>query len=151
MLSRRSFLTGTIGAGAALATHGPSKAAAQVDRRMIVDAQIHLWTCSRKWTEISGRKSAARLSGNVAYLLLTDFGDDLDFFGSLDIIPRRPIANPQLFADLTDRETLCMQHGNTRLHFLRDRRPRNPFALRLGSGHAGLDPLTDEGTLKLCQ
>ena len=66
-------------------------------------------------------------------------------------MPRRPIANPQLFADLTDRETLRMQHRNTRLHLLRDRRPRNPFALRLGSGHAGLDPFTDEGALKLRQ
>lgn len=43
MLSRRKFLNTTIAAGAALATQGPQKAAAQANRRMIVDAQIHLW------------------------------------------------------------------------------------------------------------
>ena len=57
MLSRRSFLTGTIGAGAALATQGPYKAAAQVDRRMIVDAQIHLWKAeSEDWKWVPGLK-----------------------------------------------------------------------------------------------
>src|SRR5256885_3166837 len=50
MLSRRSFLNGTIGAGAALATQGPHRAAAQFNRRMIVDAQIHLWKAeSEDW------------------------------------------------------------------------------------------------------
>jgi len=43
MLSRRDFLTSTVAAGAAVTTLGLRKAAAQVDRRMIVDAQIHLW------------------------------------------------------------------------------------------------------------
>src|SRR5712692_8834846 len=55
MLSRRSFLTSTIGAGAALAMQGPYKAAAQVDRRMIVDAQIHLWKAeSEDWKWVPG-------------------------------------------------------------------------------------------------
>jgi hypothetical protein len=50
MPTRRDFVTstlitgtlGTVGAGALLAT-GPHKAAAQADRRQIVDAQVHLW------------------------------------------------------------------------------------------------------------
>src|SRR5215831_6092081 len=57
MLSRRSFVTGIIGAGALLATQGASKAAAQVDRRMIVDAQIHLWKAeSEDWKWVPGLK-----------------------------------------------------------------------------------------------
>jgi predicted TIM-barrel fold metal-dependent hydrolase len=55
MLSRRDFLTSTAAAGAALATQVPQKAAAQVDRRMIVDAQIHLWKAeSEDWKWVPG-------------------------------------------------------------------------------------------------
>jgi hypothetical protein len=55
MLSRRSFLNTTIGAGAMLATPGPQRAAAQVDRRMIVDAQVHLWKAeSEDWKWVPG-------------------------------------------------------------------------------------------------
>jgi len=55
MLSRRNFLNGTIGAGAALALQAPYKAAAQVDRRMVVDAQIHLWKAeSEDWKWVPG-------------------------------------------------------------------------------------------------
>jgi predicted TIM-barrel fold metal-dependent hydrolase len=55
MLSRRSFLNTTIGAGAALATQRPHKAAAQANRRMIVDAQIHLWKAeSEDWKWVPG-------------------------------------------------------------------------------------------------
>src|SRR5215475_791424 len=55
MLSRRNFLTSTVAAGAALATQGPHEAAAQVDRRMIVDAQIHLWKAeSEDWKWVPG-------------------------------------------------------------------------------------------------
>src|SRR5262245_2331871 len=56
MLSRRSFLNGTLGAGASLALAGPNPqpAAAQgARRRVIVDAQVHLWkadTPERPWT-----------------------------------------------------------------------------------------------------
>ncbi len=54
MLNRRSFITSTFGAGAVLAMQGP-KAAAQVDRRMIVDAQIHLWKAeSEDWRWVPG-------------------------------------------------------------------------------------------------
>jgi predicted TIM-barrel fold metal-dependent hydrolase len=52
MLSRRSFVRASIGAGTALAARGPRRAAAQVDRRIIVDAQVHLWkaeTDDWKW------------------------------------------------------------------------------------------------------
>ena len=56
MLGRRSFITSTFGAGAVLAMQGP-KAAAQVDRRMIVDAQIHLWKAeSEDWKWVPGLK-----------------------------------------------------------------------------------------------
>src|ERR1700681_4021252 len=55
MLSRRRFLNSTIGAGAALATQGPRQAAAQVDRRMIVDAQVHLWKAETEdWKWVPG-------------------------------------------------------------------------------------------------
>jgi len=55
MLSRRSFLNSTVGAGAALAAQGPYKALAQTDRRMIVDAQIHLWKAeSEDWKWVPG-------------------------------------------------------------------------------------------------
>jgi predicted TIM-barrel fold metal-dependent hydrolase len=55
MLSRRGFLNATIGAGAALAAQGPQRAAAQVDRRMIVDAQVHLWKAeSEDWKWVPG-------------------------------------------------------------------------------------------------
>ncbi len=50
MLTRRSFMATTVSAGAALAAE--RRAAAQADRRMIVDAQVHLWkaeTPDWKW------------------------------------------------------------------------------------------------------
>ncbi len=43
MLSRRTFMNGALGAGTALATQIPHRAFAQANRRLIVDAQIHLW------------------------------------------------------------------------------------------------------------
>jgi predicted TIM-barrel fold metal-dependent hydrolase len=53
MLSRRSFLKSTFGAGVALATQGCQQMAAQpVRKRIIVDAQVHLWKAStpdRPW------------------------------------------------------------------------------------------------------
>jgi predicted TIM-barrel fold metal-dependent hydrolase len=55
MVSRRSFLSTAVGAGAALAAQGPRRAAAQVDRRMIVDAQVHLWKAeSEDWKWVPG-------------------------------------------------------------------------------------------------
>jgi L-fuconolactonase len=57
MVSRRSFLNTAIGAGAALAAAGPRRAAAQVDRRMIVDAQVHLWKAETEdWKWVPGLK-----------------------------------------------------------------------------------------------
>ena len=58
MLSRRSFLNGTLGAAAGLTMQGPQQMAAQAPavqggrRRRIVDAQVHLWkaeTPDRPW------------------------------------------------------------------------------------------------------
>jgi len=46
MLSRRSFINGAVGAGAALAAqqaHAQGPAMTAAGRRMIVDAQVHLW------------------------------------------------------------------------------------------------------------
>ena len=61
MLSRRSFLNGTLGAGLALATS--QQAAAQTPaaqgarKRMIVDAQVHLWKAeSPDWPWVPGMK-----------------------------------------------------------------------------------------------
>src|SRR6266496_1279582 len=57
MPTRRSFVTSMLGAGAALATQGPHKAAAQVNRRLIVDAQVHLWKAeSPDWPWVPGRQ-----------------------------------------------------------------------------------------------
>ena len=53
MLSRRSFLKSTLGAGVALAGARLAPAAAQPTRqRTIVDAQVHMWKAStpeRPW------------------------------------------------------------------------------------------------------
>src|SRR5262249_58223855 len=47
-------LSTTVGAGVA-AIQGPRRAAAQADRRMIVDAQIHLWKAeSDDWKWVPG-------------------------------------------------------------------------------------------------
>ena len=55
MPTRRSFVTGTLGAGAALAAQGARDASAQADRRMIVDAQVHLWKAeSSDWKWVPG-------------------------------------------------------------------------------------------------
>src|SRR4029450_13955161 len=55
MLSRREFLTSTAAAGAAVATTVPRNAAAQANRRLIVDAQIHLWKAeSEDWKWVPG-------------------------------------------------------------------------------------------------
>ena len=44
MLTRRSFVNGTLGTGLALATQGTREVSAQTgQRRMIVDSQVHLW------------------------------------------------------------------------------------------------------------
>src|ERR1700716_845401 len=43
MQTRRSFVAGTLAVGAVLATQGPHKVAGQANRRLIVDAQVHLW------------------------------------------------------------------------------------------------------------
>src|SRR6266705_6407593 len=58
MLSRRSFLKSTLGAGLALATHGCQQMAAQpVRRRTIVDSQVHLWKAeSADWPWVPGAK-----------------------------------------------------------------------------------------------
>src|SRR5262244_1054347 len=46
-----------IGSGAALATEGPQHATAQARKRMIVDAQVHLWKAeSDDWKWVPGRK-----------------------------------------------------------------------------------------------
>src|SRR5262249_2392213 len=55
MLSRRDFLYATAAAGTALATQAADKARAQADRRMIVDAQMHLWKAeSEDWKWVPG-------------------------------------------------------------------------------------------------
>ena len=59
MLSRRGFLNGTAGAAAALAVQGAQPAGAQTParKRMIVDAQCHLWKAeSPDWQWLPGRK-----------------------------------------------------------------------------------------------
>jgi predicted TIM-barrel fold metal-dependent hydrolase len=57
MPTRRGFVTGTLAAGAALAAQGSQKAAAQADRRMIVDAQVHLWKAETPdWKWVPGRQ-----------------------------------------------------------------------------------------------
>jgi len=57
MPTRRSFIAGSVGAGAVLASQGANKANAQVDRRMIVDAQVHLWKAeSPDWKWVPGLK-----------------------------------------------------------------------------------------------
>ena len=58
MLSRRGFVNGTIGAGIALAAQGQARAqtAAPARKRMIVDAQVHLWTAETpEWRWVPGR------------------------------------------------------------------------------------------------
>src|SRR2546430_124558 len=55
MQTRRSFVIGSLGAGAVLATQGPHKAAAQANRRLIVEAQVHLWKAGAPdWKWVSG-------------------------------------------------------------------------------------------------
>src|SRR5690348_7044826 len=61
MQSRRSFINGTIGAGLALAGAAMKTAEAQMStparKRMIVDAQVHLWTAETPdWKWVPGRK-----------------------------------------------------------------------------------------------
>ena len=56
MLSRRGFINGAVGAGVALASQGARTASAQ-SKRMIVDAQVHLWKAeSDDWKWVPGRK-----------------------------------------------------------------------------------------------
>jgi hypothetical protein len=64
MLNRRSFVTSTLGAGAALTMQRVHKAAAQADRRMVVDAQIHLWKPeSEDWKWVPGLKPQLPVDG----------------------------------------------------------------------------------------
>jgi predicted TIM-barrel fold metal-dependent hydrolase len=55
MQTRRRFVTNGLGAGAALVSGRADRALAQVDRRMIVDAQVHLWKAeSADWKWVPG-------------------------------------------------------------------------------------------------
>jgi hypothetical protein len=59
MLSRRDFISGTIGAGLALAAQGARTSEAQMNtrKRTIVDAQVHLWKAeSPDWPWVPGRQ-----------------------------------------------------------------------------------------------
>ena len=58
MLSRRNFLNTTLAAGAAVAAQGNAKGSAMAQsKRMIVDAQAHLWKAeSEDWKWVPGRK-----------------------------------------------------------------------------------------------
>jgi len=63
MLSRRNFLSGSVGAGLALAAQGAPSASAQgpaaqpARKRLIVDAQVHLWKAETPdWPWVPGRK-----------------------------------------------------------------------------------------------
>jgi len=57
MQTRRSFVSTMLAAGTGLAAQGGPRASAQVDRRMIVDAQIHLWKAeSADWKWVPGLK-----------------------------------------------------------------------------------------------
>src|SRR6266481_2876485 len=56
MQSRRNFINTTLAAGAAFATQGTKTVMAQ-SKRMIVDAQAHLWKAeSEDWKWVPGRK-----------------------------------------------------------------------------------------------
>ena len=56
MLSRRGFVTSSIGAGVALAAHNAGAQTNAGSKRMIVDAQVHLWTAETpEWRWIPGR------------------------------------------------------------------------------------------------
>lgn len=57
MPSRRSFVASGLGAGAVLAAQGPRVAGGQGGRRLIVDAQVHLWKAeSPDWQWVPGLK-----------------------------------------------------------------------------------------------
>jgi hypothetical protein len=57
MPTRRRFIAHAIGAGTLVAMQGVRRAVAQADRRMIVDAQIHLWKAeSDDWKWVPGLK-----------------------------------------------------------------------------------------------
>ena len=57
MLNRRGFMASTLGVGATLAMRGPRNAVAQANRRMIVDAQVHLWKADTPdWKWVPGRQ-----------------------------------------------------------------------------------------------
>jgi predicted TIM-barrel fold metal-dependent hydrolase len=57
MLSRRGFLNGALGAGVALAVQAQAQTSSPPRKRMIVDAQVHLWTAETPdWKWVPGRK-----------------------------------------------------------------------------------------------
>ena len=58
MVTRRCFIGSALGAGVALATQGSQQMPAQSSgKRMIVDAQVHLWTAPRPdWQWVPGLK-----------------------------------------------------------------------------------------------
>src|SRR5262245_2160281 len=70
--------------------------------------------------------------------------------GVLDIIPRRPIANAQLFADLMYRDTLSIERRNALLDVLGKWGPGDPLPLGFSSGHSRFHPLTDQDAFELC-
>src|SRR2546422_10752601 len=85
MQTRRSFVIGSLGAGAVLATQGPHKAAAQANRRLIVDAQVHLWKAeSPDWKWVSGLQP--QFSEPFTIERLVPFMDEAGV-GQCDLLP----------------------------------------------------------------
>src|SRR5215510_4351605 len=57
MITRRRFIAGTVGAGVAFATYGQQMTTQSGAKRMIVDAQVHLWkAASADWPWVPGIK-----------------------------------------------------------------------------------------------
>ena len=68
---------------------------------------------------------------------------------ALDVIPRRAVPNPQLLAHLMNRDLLPIEVRDTPLDAERNRSPGDALALSASPRHARLDPLANQGALKL--
>src|SRR5262245_19529520 len=68
---------------------------------------------------------------------------------ALDVIPHRAVPNPQLLANLMNRDLLPIEVRDTPLDAERNRSTGYALALSASPRHARLDSLANQGALKL--
>src|SRR5215475_4170525 len=85
-----------------------------------------------------------RSRGEIAHVRVETSGLD-----TLDVIPRRAVPNPELLANLMNRDLLPIEVRNTSLNSAWNRGTGDALALGASPRHARLNPVTHQDAFKL--